>query len=66
MKKILNSIGGLLLMYGIGSIILNLFNYEYIIFIWLGFFPPVIAWAIRIFMVVLGGAMLLGSKIMSE
>ena len=53
MKKI----GGYLLFFGIGSIVLNFLNMEFIILSWIDLWGPEVGWAIRVAMVV-GGAVL--------
>ena len=51
----MKSIGGLLVILGIGSILLNQFNYEFMLLKWIDNWGEMVAWAIR------GGAIALGA-----
>lgn len=53
----LKGIGGLLFFFGIGSIVLSLFDMEFKILMWIDTWGPDIGWAIRGAMAVAGGAL---------
>ena len=53
MKKI----GGILFFFGVGSIILQFLEREFIILMWIDLWGPQVGWTIRIAMVVVGGLM---------
>lgn len=55
MKKL----GTYMLVFGIGSMLLHLIGMQFIILSWIGLWGENVAWAIRIGLVVGGGAMLL-------
>lgn len=50
--------GGYLIFFGIGSMVLNLLDREFILLAWIDFAGPAVAWGIRIALVVGGIAML--------
>ena len=59
MKKI----GGYLLFFGIGSIVLNLVGFEFILLMWIDSWGAEIGWGIRIGFIALGAIMMvLGPK----
>ena len=59
MKKL----GGYLLFFGIGSILLNMINMQFIILSWIDLWGESVGWTIRIGMIVAGAAMLfLGNR----
>ncbi|QDT38530.1 hypothetical protein [Stratiformator vulcanicus] len=47
-------LGGTLLLFGIGSMILNLLGLEFILLMWVDLWGPTIGWGIRIGMAVVG------------
>lgn len=49
--------GGTLILFGVGSIILNLINMEFILLMWVDMWGPTVGWIIRIAMIVLGGVL---------
>ncbi|NNE24088.1 MAG: hypothetical protein HKN11_15905 [Rhizobiales bacterium] len=53
----MGNIGSTLLLFGVGSIALNFFNYEFVLLSWIDNWGPGIGWAIRIAMIVIGAAM---------
>ena len=55
MKKL----GGYLLFFGIGSILLNMIHMQFIILSWIDLWGDSVGWTIRIGMIVAGAAMLL-------
>ncbi len=46
--------GSTLVLFGIGSIVLNLIHFEFILLMWVDMWGPAIGWGIRIAMIVLG------------
>lgn len=57
----MGQVGSFLLLFGIGSIILNFFNYEFIILSWIDNWGSTVGWVIRIAMIVVGAGLLLMS-----
>lgn len=55
--SLLASIGGLIAIYGLASILLNFINYNLTILMWIDSWGEAIGWAIRIGLVVLGGVL---------
>lgn len=53
----MSSIGSTLLLFGIGSIVLNFFNYEFSLLSWIDNWGVGVGWAIRIAMIVVGAAL---------
>lgn len=54
----MGQIGSFLLLFGIASIILNFFNYEFMLLSWVDNWGTTVGWAIRITMIVVGAALL--------
>lgn len=52
----MKSLGSLLLLLGIGSIVLNLVGYEFKLLMWIDNWGETVGWAIRGAMIVVGGA----------
>lgn len=55
----MGNIGSTLVLFGVGSIALNLFDYEFALMSWVDNWGPGVGWAIRIAMIVVGGALFL-------
>lgn len=53
----MKSFGSTLLFFGIGSIALYMFNYEFILLMWVDTWGETVGWAIRGAMIVAGGAL---------
>jgi hypothetical protein len=51
----MRSIGGLMFFYGLGSIVLNFIDYEFVVLSWMNRLDAPIPWVIRIGLVVVGG-----------
>ena len=58
MKKL----GGYMLFFGIGSIVLNYFNMQFIILSWIDTWGETVGWGIRIGLIVAGAVLLLVGK----
>jgi hypothetical protein len=58
----MRSIGALLFFYGVGSIVLNLINYEFIALSWMNRLDDPIPWIIRIGLAVIGAILWLVGK----
>lgn len=59
----MKSLGGNMLFFGIGSILLHFLNMQFIILAWIDIWGPSVGWAIRIGMTVVGGFLwLIGNK----
>jgi len=58
MKKL----GGYMLFFGIGSIVLSYLNMQFIILAWIDMWGSSVGWAIRIGLIVGGGLLLLLAK----
>ena len=58
MKKL----GGYMLFFGIGSIILNYFNMQFIILSWIDTWGVTVGWSIRIGLIVAGAVLMLVAK----
>jgi hypothetical protein len=59
----MKSLGGNMLFFGIGSIILHFLNMQFIILAWIDIWGPSVGWAIRIGMTAVGGFLwLIGNK----
>ena len=53
-KLKLQKLAGILVFLGLGSIVLSLFDYNFVLLAWMEFFGTTIAWGIRITLVVIG------------
>lgn len=53
----MKSIGMYLAIFGIGSIVLNQFGYEFSILMWIDNWGPTVGWTIRISAIVIGAAL---------
>ena len=51
----MKQLGGLLVLFGVGSIVLNLLGREFVILLWIDNWGPTVGWAIR------GGAIVAGA-----
>lgn len=59
----MKSLGGNLFFFGVGAIVLYFLQMEFIILAWIDMWGPTVGWAIRIALVVVGGALwLIGNK----
>lgn len=59
----MKSLGGNLFFFGVGAIVLYFLQMEFIILAWIDMWGPTVGWAIRITLVVVGGALwLIGNK----
>lgn len=59
----MKNIGGLLVLFGAGSIVLNFVGYEFSLMMWVDNWGPGVGWAIRGVLIVLGAILWLqGSK----
>ena len=52
----MKNIGSTLLLFGIGSIVLNFFDYEFSLLSWIDNWGITVGWGIRIAMIVIGAA----------
>jgi hypothetical protein len=60
---IMRSIGGLLFFLGVGSIVLQFMNYEFVVLSWMNNLNPPLPWVIRIGLIVVGAILwFLGRK----
>lgn len=57
----MRNIGSTLLFFGIGSIVLNFINMEFIILSWIDMWGPTVGWAIKGAMIVVGGILFFAS-----
>ena len=56
-------IGGIFLFFGIGSIVLGFMNMQFILLSWVDLWGPLVAWVIKIALIIVGGALwFLGNK----
>ena len=55
----MRSIGSTLVLFGVGSIILNLINYEFALLMWIDNWGTTVGWVIRGAMIVAGAALFL-------
>ncbi|QDT66899.1 hypothetical protein [Calycomorphotria hydatis] len=62
----MQTIGGYLFFFGLGSIVLNLIGFEFILLMWIDNWGPQVGWGIRIGMIVVGGAMWLAGMITAQ
>lgn len=63
----MKSIGGLLFFLGVGSFVLNYLGREFVLIMWIDNWGPTIGIAIRIALIVVGGALwLMGRKAEAE
>jgi len=53
----MKSIGGYLFFFGLGSIILDFINMQFMLLMWIDNWGPSVGWTIRIGMLVVGGAL---------
>jgi len=53
----MKSIGGYLFFFGLGSIILDFINMQFMLLMWIDNWGPSVGWTIRIVMLVVGGAL---------
>jgi hypothetical protein len=51
----MKSIGGYLFFFGLGSIVLDFFNMQFMLLAWIDMWGPTVGWAIRIGLVLAGG-----------
>ena len=58
----MGQIASFLLLFGIGSIVLNFFNYEFMLLSWIDNWGTTAGWAIRISMIVVGAVLFFLSK----
>jgi hypothetical protein len=59
----MEKIGGTMLFFGIGSIVLSFINMQFILLAWIDMWGPTVGWAIRIVLIVGGGVLwFLGKK----
>lgn len=59
----MKSLGGNLFFFGVGAIVLYFVQMEFILLAWIDMWGPTVGWAIRIGLVVVGGALwLIGNK----
>ncbi len=59
----MKQLGGTLFFFGVGSTVLHFINMEFIILAWIDLWGPVIGWAIRGALIVVGGLLwLLGNN----
>ncbi len=59
----MKSLGGNLFFFGVGAIVLYFLQMQFIILAWIDMWGPTVGWAIRIGLVVVGGALwLIGNK----
>ena len=63
----MKSIGGLMVLFGAGSIVLGFIGYEFTLMMWVDNWGPTVGWIIRGALIVVGGALwLMGAKSESE
>jgi hypothetical protein len=53
----MRGLGGTLFFFGVGSALLNLVGFEFILLMWIDLWGSVIGWLIRIALIVGGGAL---------
>ena len=53
----MKNLGGLMVFFGAGSLILGLFGYEFSLLMWIDLWGPTVGWIIRIALIVVGGAL---------
>jgi hypothetical protein len=53
----MKSIGGYLFFFGLGSIVLDFFNMQFMLLAWIDMWGPTVGWAIRIGLVLVGGVL---------
>jgi hypothetical protein len=59
----MKSLGGNLFFFGVGAIVLYFVQMQFILLAWIDMWGPSVGWAIRIGLVVIGGALwLIGNK----
>ncbi len=58
----MKQLGGLLVLFGIGSIVLNYMNYEFIVMMWIDNWGTNIGWGIRIATIVVGAILFFVGK----
>lgn len=60
----MGTLGGYMMLFGIGSIVLNMLEREFVILMWIDSWGTEVGWSIRIGMIVFG-AILIGMQAMS-
>ena len=53
----MKSLGGLMFLFGAGSMVLGLVGYEFTLLMWVDNWGPTVGWIIRIALAVVGGAL---------
>jgi len=63
----MKNLGGLMVLFGAGSILLGFFGYEFTLLMWIDAWGPAVGWIIRGALIVVGAALwLVGNKAESE
>jgi hypothetical protein len=63
----MKNLGGLMVLFGAGSILLGFFGYEFTLLMWIDTWGPAVGWIIRGALIVVGAALwLVGNKAESE
>ena len=58
----MKSLGGLMFLFGAGSMLLGLIGYEFTLMMWVDNWGPTVGWGIRIALAVVGGFLWLTGK----
>lgn len=59
----MKNVAGLMVLFGVGSIVLGLVGYEFTLMMWVDNWGPTVGWAIRCSLIVVGGVLwLIGHK----
>ncbi len=59
----MSRLGVNLIFFGLGSIVLNLLNFEFVILMWIDLWGPTVGWAIRLGMIGLGVVLMVAAKL---
>ncbi|MFO0871077.1 MAG: hypothetical protein U0935_19305 [Pirellulales bacterium] len=61
----MSRLGANLIFFGLGSIVLNLLNFEFVILMWIDLWGPTVGWAIRLGLIGLGVVLMVAAKLRS-
>jgi hypothetical protein len=53
----MKNVGGLMVLFGAGSMVLGLVGYEFTLMMWVDMWGPTVGWVIRIALIAVGGFM---------
>jgi len=62
----MKNIGGLMVLFGAGSIVLGFVGYEFTLMMWVDIWGPAVGWIIRIALIIVGGFLWLQGEDVQE